>query len=144
MLTNYLQFAIIYIYKQRVMLHVSKSNCESRRKEKRKMENKKIIVNVYQTKGNGKKELVNKWNDEKTNLLQLTAFLYRKTILKSNNLKIKYNYNYSDLQTITFIDSYENYDGSITKTFYEFINIPTNMAYLDIYKIEKSLESDGE
>lgn len=108
------------------------------------MENKKIIVNVYQTKGNGKKELVNTWNDEKTNLLQLTAFLYRKTILKSNNLKIKYSYNYSDLQTITFVDSYENYDGSITKTFYEFINIPTNMAYLDIYKIEKSLESEDQ
>lgn len=112
------------------------------RKERRKMENKKIIVNVYQTKGNGKKELVNKWNDEKTNLLQLTAFLYRKTILKSNNLKIKYSYNYSDLQTITFIDSYENYDGSITKTFYEFINVPTSLGYLDIYKIEKSLESE--
>lgn len=106
------------------------------------MENKKIMVNVYQTKENGKKELVNNWNDEKTNLLQLTAFLYRKTILKSNNLKIKHSYNYSDLQTITFIDSYENYDGSTTKTFYEFINIPTNLAYLDIYKIEKSLESD--
>ena len=64
------------------------------------MENKKIIVNVYQTKGNGKKELVNKWNDEKTNLLQLTAFLYRK--------------------------------------------IPTNLGYLDIYKIEKSLESEDQ
>lgn len=106
------------------------------------MENKKIIVNVYQTKENGKKELVNKWNDEKTNLLQLTAFLYRKTILKSSNLKVKYSYNYSDLQTITFIDSYENYDGSITKTYYEFINIPTNMGYLDIYKIKNNLESE--
>ena len=127
------------------MLPALKSNLQKvGRKEKRKMENKKIIVNVYQTKGNGKKELVNKWNDEKTNLLQLTAFLYRKTILKSNNLKIKYSYNYSDLQTITFIDSYENYDGSITKTFYEFINVPTNMAYLDIYKIEKSLESEAK
>lgn len=125
------------------MLPVSKSNLQTvGRKERRKMENEKIIVNVYQTKGNGKKELVNKWNDEKTNLLQLTAFLYRKAILKSNNLKIKYSYNYSDLQTISFIDSYENYDGSITKTFYEFINVPTNMAYLDIYKIEKSLESE--
>ena len=108
------------------------------------MENKKIMVNVYQTKGNGKKELVNKWNDEKTNLLQLTAFLYRKAVLKSNNLKIRYSYNYSDLQTITFIDSYENYDGSITKTFYEFINVPTSLGYLDIYKIEKSLESEDQ
>lgn len=109
------------------------------------MENKKIMVNVYQTKGNEKKELVNTWNDVQTNLLQLTAFLYRKAILKSNNLKIKYSYNYSDLQTITFIDKYENYDGSITKTYYEFINIPTNMCYLDIYKIEKMLlEEKGD
>ena len=107
------------------------------------MENKKIMVNVYQTNEKGKKQLVNKWNDEKTNLLQLTAFLYRKTILKSSNLKVKYSYNYSDLQTITFIDSYKHYDGSITKTYYEFINIPTKMAYLDIYKIEKSLESEA-
>ena len=106
------------------------------------MENKKIMVNVYQTNEKGKKQLVNKWNDEKTNLLQLTAFLYRKAILKSSNLKVKYSYNYSDSQTITFIDSYENYDGSVTKTYYEFINIPTNLAYLDIYKIEKSLESE--
>ena len=108
------------------------------------MENKKIMVNVYQKNENGKKELVNVWNDEKTNLLQFTAFLYRKTILKSNNLKVKYSYNYSDLQTITFIDSYENYDGSITKTFYEFVNVPTNLGYLDIYKIEKTLESEAE
>lgn len=108
------------------------------------METKKIIVNVYQTKGNEKKELVNVWNDEKQNLLQLTAFLYRKTILKSNNLKIKYSYNYSDLQTITFIESYTNYDGTITKTYYEFLNVPTNLAYLDIYKIAKNLEESEE
>ena len=108
------------------------------------MENKKIMVNVYQKNENGKKELVNVWNDEKTNLLQLTAFLYRKAILKSSNLKVKYSYNYSDLQTITFIDSYENYDGSITKNFYEFVNVPTNLGYLDIYKIEKSLEREDD
>ena len=104
------------------------------------MEKEKIIVNVYQTKENGKKGLVNVWNDEKMNLLQLTAFLYRKTILKTSNLKIKYSYNYSDKQTITFIESYTNYDGTITKTFYEFINIPTNLGYLDIYKIAKNEE----
>ena len=114
-------------------------------KEKKKMEDKKIVVNVYQTKENGKKERVNTWHDVKTNLLQLTAFLYRKTILKSNNLKINYSYKYSDLQTITFIESYENYDGTITKTFFEFVNVPTNMAYLDIYKIEEMLlEEKGD
>lgn len=126
------------------MLYTTKKQPQQRTKGKKTMENKKIMVNVYQTKGNGKKELVNKWNDEKTNILQLTAFLYRKAILKSNNLIIKYSYNYSDLQTITFIDNYENYDGSITKTYYEFVNVPTNMAYLDIYKIQKSLESEDQ
>lgn len=94
----------------------------------------KMMVNVYQGKGKEKK-LVNIWEDEKQNILQLTAFLYRKTILKSNNLKIKYSYNYSDLQKITFIESYENYDGSITKTYFEFVNVPTNLGYLDIYKL---------
>lgn len=108
----------------------------------KEIENKKIMVNVYQKNENGKKELVNVWNDEKTNLLQFTAFLYRKTILKSNNLIIKYNYNYNDLQTITFVESYENYDGSITKHFYEFVNVPSKLGYLDIYKIEKNLESE--
>lgn len=105
-------------------------------------EEKKIVVKVYQKKGSGKKELVNTWNDEKVNMLQLTAFLYRKAILKSSNLKVNYSYNYSDLQTITFIESYVNYDESITKTFYQFENIPTNLGFLDIYKIEKSLESE--
>lgn len=108
------------------------------------MENKKILVNVYQTRGNGKKELVNVWEDEKTNVLQLTAFLYRKTIQKSANLKARYSYNYSDIQTITFIDSYENYDGTISKTYYEFINIPTSLGFLDISKISKNLEEGAE
>lgn len=103
------------------------------------MKDNKIFVEVYQQKGNGKKELVNTWNDEKTNILQLTAFLYRKTILKSNNLRISYSYNYSDLQTISIVESYENYDGTITKTSYNFKNIPTNLAYLDIYKLNERI-----
>lgn len=106
------------------------------------MENKKIIVEVYQARGHDKKERVNTWEDEKTNILQLLAFLYRKTILKSNNLRIRYSYDYNDLQTIEIIETYENYDGTQTKTYFVFKNIPTNMAYLDIYKIEKNLESE--
>ena len=57
-------------------------------------ERKKIIVKVYQDRETGKKKLVNVWEDEKTNVLQLTAFLYRKTIQKSTNLKISYKYDY--------------------------------------------------
>lgn len=96
-------------------------------------------VKVYQKRENKKKELVNTWEDEKMNILQLTAFLYRKTILKDSRLRIKYGYNYSDSQTIEIIESYENYDKSITKTFYVFENVPTNLGYLDIYKLEKDI-----
>lgn len=107
------------------------------------MENKKIIVKVYQDR-TGKKELVNVWEDEKTNILQLTAFLYRKAILKSIDLRINYSYNYSDTQKITIVETYENYDGSKTNTWFEFENIPTNMGYLDIYKIEKNLQESED
>lgn len=100
-------------------------------------ESKKIVVGVEQWKGNDKKELVNIWEDEKTNIMQLLAFLYRKTILKCNNIRISYSYNYSDLQSISITENYTNYDNSITKTRYTFYNIPTNCGYLDIYKLGK-------
>lgn len=90
----------------------------------------KIVVEVRQNK-----ELVNVWEDEKNNIMQLMALLYAKTILKSSNYSIRYSYNYSDKQTIKVINNYENYDGSITKTEYIFYNIPTNMGWLDTYKI---------
>ena len=89
-----------------------------------------IKVEVYQNK-----ELVNTWEDHNQNVKQLTAFLWRKTILKSSNLRIKYSYNYNDTQTITFVEKYENYDGTITTTEYKFLNVPTNLGYLDINNI---------
>lgn len=109
------------------------------------MENKKMIVKVYQNRETGKKELTNTWEDQTNIVLQLTAFLYRKTIQKSSNLKITYKYNYSDYQTIVIRESYENYDNTITNTWFEFENIPTKMGYLDIHEIEKNLkESEVE
>ena len=110
----------------------------------KKEESKKMIVKVYQDRETGKKKLVNVWEDEKTNVLQLTAFLYRKTIQKSRNLKINYKYDYSDTQTIIIKESYENYDHTITNTWFEFENIPTSMGYLDIYKIEKNLNESED
>lgn len=104
------------------------------------MTNKKMIVKVYQDRETGKKELTNTWEDQKNIILQLTAFLYRKTIQKSSNLKITYKYNYSDYQTIVIKESYENYDHTTTNTWFEFENIPTKMGYLDIYEIEKNLK----
>lgn len=96
-------------------------------------EQKKIVVEVVQ---NGK--VSNYWLDEKANIMQLLGFLYSKTVIKAN-VKMKYSYNYSDLQTITFSQSYENYDSSKTITSYKFYNLPTNLGYLDIYKIGKEV-----
>lgn len=114
-------------------------------KELKKLINeKKLVVGVEQNRdedGNNTKNYIlkNIWKEEKTNILQLLGFLYRKTILKSKGLKIYYSYNYNDLQKIKIVDSFENYDGTITKTIYTFYNIPTNLAFLDIYKLESVL-----
>lgn len=89
-----------------------------------------IRVEVYQNK-----ELVNTWEDHEQNVKQLTAFLWRKAVMKSSKLRIKHSYNYTDIQTITFIEKYENYDGTITTTEFKFLNVPTNLGYLDIYNI---------
>ena len=95
----------------------------------------KIVVGVYQNNLNNKKlELVNVWEDENTNLKQFTSFLYSKTILKTN-IKIKYQYNYSDKQIITFVDTYTNFDDSKTITEYKFFNVPTKCGYLDIMSL---------
>ena len=116
---------------------------ELENKLKELIKDEKIIVGVEQDRNEKKKmELVNIWEDEQVNILQFTAFLYQKTILKSNNIKIKYSYNYKDLQNISIIQSYENYDGTITKTKYTFYNLPTNLAFLDIYKIERRLKNE--
>ena len=93
-----------------------------------------IVVAVYQQHEKGKKVLVNIWRDRKNNLKQFTCFLYRKAILKAKNIRISYNYNYSDKQIITITESFINYDNSITKTSFVFHNIPTKCGYLDIIK----------
>ena len=105
----------------------------------------KIVVGVYQDRNEQKKmELVNIWENETTNMLQLTAFLYRKTIQKSTNIKIRYSYNYTDKQVIEIIESYTNYDNTVTKTKFVFYNIPTNMGYLDITKLENKIKNEKE
>lgn len=95
---------------------------------------KKIVVEVIQ---DGK--ITNYWIDEKGNIMQMLGLLYQKTIVKSSSLRIRHSYNYSDMQTITFISSYENYDGTKSITKYVFYNVPTSMGYLDIYKINENL-----
>lgn len=85
-----------------------------------------IYVEVYQDK-----KLVNTWEDEETNKNQLMQFLWRKAILKSNNLRVKYSYNYSDRQVISFIEKSYNCDNSYTTFEYKFYNVPTNCGYLN-------------
>ena len=94
-----------------------------------------IVVGVYQNNLNtNKMELVNIWEDQDTNLRHFTSFLYSKTILKTN-IKIKYQYNYSDKQIITFRDTYTNFDNTKTITEYKFFNVPTKLGYLDIMSL---------
>lgn len=88
-----------------------------------------IVVEVKQNK-----KIANYWLDEKSNIMQLLGFLYNKNVIKCN-IKMRYNYNYSDKQAITFSQSYTNYDETVTTTSYTFYNIPTNLGYLDTYKI---------
>lgn len=118
---------------------------ELKKELERLKKNGLLIVGVYQNKDDeynaiNKTVLKNIWKDEKTNIIQLLGFLYRKAILKSN-IRISYSYNYNDVQEITISESFTNYDGSITKTKYVFYNVPTNMSYLDTFKIEKIIES---
>lgn len=107
-------------------------------------ESKKMIVKVYQDRGTGKRKQVNTWKDQTNILLQLTAFLYRKTIQKSQRIKISYKYDYTDSQTIIVKESFTNYDNTVTNTWFEFENIPTNCGYLDIYKIENNLKKEED
>jgi hypothetical protein len=96
------------------------------------LEGNNFIVGVYQNKGGKKLELVNIWYNLEFNKNQFTCFLYRMTIQKDKNLKVKYQYNYSDKQTITFRETYTNFDGTETITEYRFFNVPTKLGYLDI------------
>lgn len=107
------------------------------KKEFEKMLNKrKIVVEVKQDK-----MTTNYLLEEKSNIISLLEILYRKTILKAN-IKIKYNYNYTDMQTITISQKYTGFDGTITTFDYIYYNIPTSMGYLDTTELRKKLESE--
>ena len=118
-------------------------NIKEIKKELETLKNEgRLIVGVEQNRdedGNITKNYIlkNIWKEEKTNVLQLLGFLYSKTILQKRGLTIRYSYNYTDKQTISIIDTFENFDGTITKTKYTFYNVPTNCGWLDIYKLER-------
>lgn len=69
---------------------------------------------------NDKRELVQHCNEKTTVLARLTSELFNKYITKSKDYKqLQYQFNYSDLQKITFI-----YKNNYRIVFY---NIPTKI-----------------
>ena len=88
------------------------------------MENKKIYVETY----NNKKELIFTDYNKEDVKNKLMSLLYDKLIVKSKYIKnIQYQYNYTDLQKVTFV-----YDNGYRDVFY---NIPTKMSALDITRL---------
>ena len=64
---------------------------------------------------------------------ELLRYLWLVDICKNENYQVEYNSNYSDKQTITFIDKLNNYK-------HEFSNIPTEMGALDIDELKNELK----
>lgn len=62
---------------------------------------------------------------------EFTEWLFRKYIQEDKTIKVKYNYNYTNRQTIQFIQ-----DGYI----HEFSNIPVKMGMLDTITMQKELK----
>ena len=63
---------------------------------------------------------------------ELLSYLWLVYVFKSKNYKVIYNYNYSNKQTITFIDKLNNFK-------HEFSNVPVKMGVLDIDELKNEL-----
>ncbi len=61
---------------------------------------------------------------------RLTEILFEIAVSKSKQYRIKYEYNYSDKQTIRFIHKISGY-------IHEFTNVPTKLGYFDSDNIIK-------
>lgn len=61
--------------------------------------------------------------------------LYGQTIQKRKDVKVKYKYNYTDKQTIDFIYTWEDYNGTKRKVIYRFVDVPTQQGFLDTSRI---------
>lgn len=59
-------------------------------------------------------------------ITRLLAMLWNSKVIESKGFKMRFNYNYSDMQTIKF---------SNDQVVYEFSNIPTSWGMLDDNKI---------
>lgn len=83
---------------------------------------------------NDKKEIINESKDATKVCTSLCSDLFNKYILKSKDFKqVQYQYNYSDIQIITFI--YKNNYRIVYR------NIPTKMGFLDNYKIAFNIKN---
>ena len=84
---------------------------------------------------NEKNEIVNTFNNQKQITVKLLELLWSKYINKSTSIKrVSYNYNYSDIQTITFY-----FD---TKYKYIISGIPTSWGSIEDYKIIELLKNE--
>lgn len=87
----------------------------------------KLYLEIYVDK-----KLKNTFDDEDLCMNTLTEFLWRTSVLKQKHVKVKYKYNYNDLQKVSFIESYIDNNDNITKIEYRFYNVPTKCGYLNI------------
>ena len=87
-------------------------------------------------KKEGKKEVELFTNENETEVLKkLTYYLWAKQINNMKHLKFKYNYNYTDKQTLDIIDN-----SLDTVYIIRITDIPTTMGILDTNKILKGGE----
>lgn len=86
---------------------------------------------------NERNEVVNSFTDQKEVVTRLLSMLWSKYINKATSIKrISYNYNYSDVQKITF--TFDN------KFKYVFSGIPTSWGSIEDYKIITMLNMDNK
>lgn len=64
---------------------------------------------------------------------ELLSYLWLVYVFKSKNYKVKYNYNYSNKQTIIFIDKSNNFK-------HEFSDVPVKMGILDIDELKNEIK----
>ena len=86
---------------------------------------------------NEKNEIVNTFNNQKQIVVKLLALLWSKYINKASGIKrISYNYNYSDMQKITFyLDS---------KYKYVISGIPTSWGSIKDYELIQLLDKENK
>ena len=76
------------------------------------------------------KTLIFETTDVKTIINNLMYYTFTKAVNNNKQIKIKYKYNYSDIQTITIVEKSE-----LNKREIVISGIPTKMGTLDAYKI---------